>query len=242
VTREGFAARLNSHPDVTVVAAIGHSEAQEWPSTAWERVDIAVVDAADHHGHDQFPGVAVVRSIRSVRSREETLVIVVTAMFFHDGLRRRMREAEADFFFFREDLWDNDRIIEAVLHPETFRRGTLNMELLDDDEAKALGVQTKATVNEFVEFVSDHKLHDVLGTPPSVKGRPPPRHRWWRRTRQSATAAGRITPTNRTDSHPSPDRDAASLGQLRDLWVWATQIWPSRPYRGTDEEPTEDEP
>jgi hypothetical protein len=70
-----------------------------------ERHRVVVVDAADERREDdQFPGVGVIEQIRKTPSSTETTILVLTGHYFHPALRRRMREAQADFFYHRSEL------------------------------------------------------------------------------------------------------------------------------------------
>jgi CheY-like chemotaxis protein len=123
VSRRGLVELLGEQPDVHVVAALTHLEAVTW-TQRWDVVDVAIVDACDERrSDDQFPGVSVVEGIRARRSRDETRVIVRTGQFFDDAVRRRMREADADYFFHRSELQDVSALRAVVLHPERFRSG-----------------------------------------------------------------------------------------------------------------------
>ena len=98
IQRRGMAEYLADRPEIEVVGMLDHTEAMDWDAE-WDRVDVVLVDVADpSRADDQFPGVHVADRIRRRRSSEETTVIVVTGHFFDDAVRRRMREAGADYF------------------------------------------------------------------------------------------------------------------------------------------------
>ena len=115
IQRRGMAEYLADRPEIVIVGALEHGEALGW-DLEWDNVDVAVVDAADPgQSGDQFPGVAVADHIRRRRAPHETMVIIVTGHFFDDAVRRRMREAGADYFFHRAELRKRDALYEAVL-------------------------------------------------------------------------------------------------------------------------------
>jgi hypothetical protein len=63
----------------------------------------------------------VVEHVRQVAGGRTPVIIVVTGQFFADGVRRRMREAEADFIYHRAEVQDSASLYGAVLHPEAAR-------------------------------------------------------------------------------------------------------------------------
>lgn len=123
-----------------MAAAFGHSEARAW-SGDWAEIAVVVVDAADESSTgDQFPGVGVVLHIRAATAgRSRPTIVVVTGHFLHDGLRHRMADADADFFFLRSDLRSPDALIDVVLHPEHYRRGVA-------PEAPAMRCEKESTI------------------------------------------------------------------------------------------------
>lgn len=113
--RRGRAQLLAETPGTEVVAALGHSDALADPEL-WEAADVVLVDAWDRQaGFDRFPGVGVVRAIRSHPRCAEITVIVVTGQVVNDMLRLRMAEAGADLFYGHEELSDPERLTAAVL-------------------------------------------------------------------------------------------------------------------------------
>jgi len=123
ISRRGLTELLADRPELEVAGSLVHDEALEW-DTEWDTIDIAIVDAADsRRDDDHFPGVGVVDHIRRRRSRDQTMVIVLTGHFFDDAVRRRMREAQADFFYHRSELQESADLYEAILHPEQARSG-----------------------------------------------------------------------------------------------------------------------
>ena len=111
-------------PDLELVGSFGHGAAIAWEGD-WSTVDVAVVDAADERSEgDQFPGVGVVRHIRTAtQDGPRPTVVVVTGHYLHDGLRHRMADADADFFFLRSDLRSPADLVDVIIHPERYRRG-----------------------------------------------------------------------------------------------------------------------
>ena len=117
IQRRGMAEYLADRPEVEVVGVLNHGEAVAWDAE-WNNVDLALVDAADPgRAGDQFPGVEVADRIRRRRSSEQTKVIVVTGHFLNGTVRRRMREAGADYFYHRSDLHQKEGLFQAVLNP-----------------------------------------------------------------------------------------------------------------------------
>jgi hypothetical protein len=208
-------AALAAHPQIDVVAAVDHDQALAWPDDQWAAFDAVLVDAArpfdDENRYregDHYPGVAVVTRARSVRP--DLLIIVVTGRFFDDGLRRRMKEAGADFFYFRDHLRTPEHLHRAVLEPDFDHGGVPEP---DDPEAlAALGVDDRSLVNRFIAYL------DVRGDL-TATGLGPKRTRRGDRTRAEATSAG-IRAVNKTTGAPSHARNQRdpSRRQLRDLW------------------------
>lgn len=203
-----------------MAAAFGHSEARAW-SGDWAEIAVVVVDAADESSTgDQFPGVGVVLHIRAATAgRSRPTIVVVTGHFLHDGLRHRMADADADFFFLRSDLRSPDALIDVVLHPEHYRRGVAPE--VDAGGGRLLGVGPDADVEGFVSYV------EAEGLAPSLEpdaGRPDPRSRRWLRHRRGMAAAGRIEPVNLSTGDRPRDQELPSIRQLARLWEWAARV------------------
>jgi len=219
LTLPGFVEALTGAAGVELVEALDHNGALAWEGD-WGCVDVVVVDAADEARHgDQFPGVAVVRRIRERAAPHRPLVIVVTGHYLHDGLRHRMADAGADFYFLRSDLRSPDALVDVVLHPDRHRRGV--PPVADPDTRHVLGIGGGSDVEAFVGWV------DGQGAGPVLAGealRDDPRARRWARFRRDAAGAGGIVPTNLTTGDAPRGQDAPSIRQLRRLWEWAARV------------------
>ena len=219
LTLPGFVQALSGHPTIELVAAFGHDEATDWGGD-WAAVDVVVVDAADEsRDGDQFPGVAVVRRVREAAGGRQPLVVVVTGHYLHDGLRHRMADAGADFYFFRSDLRSPEALVDVVLHPERHRRGV--PEVADPEGRRTLGVGAASDVESFVAWVDSQELG------PALAGQGPredPRSRRWSRRRREAAAAGGIEPVNVTTGDTPRGHAIPSIRQLGRLWEWAARI------------------
>lgn len=129
---------LTQRRGIELAAAIDHTEALNWDEQ-WQHVDVVLVDAADETlTGDNFPGVKVVLRIRACQGANRPIVIVVTGHFLNDGLRHRMADADADFFFLRADFRCSDTLADVVLHPDHYRRGVPSPD--NPDMARALGI------------------------------------------------------------------------------------------------------
>ena len=211
---------LEGHPGIEVAAAFDHASASAWAGD-WATVDVVLVDAADEDRHgDQFPGVAVVRRIREAAERRQPLIVIVTGHYLHDGLRHRMADAGADFFFFRSDLRSPESLVDVVLHPERHRRGV--PEVADPAARRSLGVAATADVESFVGWVEDRELGPALAG--DAGPRADPRSRRWGRLRRDAAGAGGIEPTNLTTGDSPRGQATPSIRQLGRLWQWAARI------------------
>lgn len=210
---------IRSAPALELVAAFGHDEALAWKGS-WATVDVVVVDAADEdRPGDQFPGVTVVRRVRS-RAGRGPLIVVVTGHYLHDGLRHRMAEAEADFFYLRSDLRSPDALVDVVLHPDRHRRGV--PPVTDRHAPDLLGVGTGSDVESFVGWVDDEGLGPNLGI--GERSRDQPRSRRWAHVRRQAAQAGRIEPRNVTTGDAPRGQTTPSIRQLARLWEWAARV------------------
>jgi GNAT superfamily N-acetyltransferase len=218
-------------PELELVAAFGHAAAIAWDGD-WSGVDVAVVDAADERAAgDQFPGVGVVRHIRATAAddddddvdadddRPRPTVVVVTGHYLHDGLRHRMADADADFFFLRSDLRSPADLVDVIVHPERYRRGV--GPVADVEAVRALGLDRGVDVEGFVAYVEEEGLGPELDP---TAARPDPRSRRWLRYRQAMADAGAIPPVNITTGDRPLDQDVPSIRQLSRLWTWAARI------------------
>jgi CheY-like chemotaxis protein len=123
ISRRGLGELLADHPALDVGGVLSLHAALEWDGH-WHDVDVVIVDAAekgrlDDHG----AGVAVVEHVRRMAARHTPVIIVVTGHFFDDAVRRRMREADADFIYHRSEVQDTASLYAAILHPDAARAG-----------------------------------------------------------------------------------------------------------------------
>ncbi len=222
LTRAGFGDALRGDPEIDVLAGLDHEAALAW-TDEWAAVDVVLVDAADEGREgDQFPGVRLVRHIHTLATEAHPTVIVITGHFFDDGLRHRMREAGADFFFLRPEVRSADKLRHIVTHPESYRRGV--PAVADPQRRRQLGVTPRSDVEKVVRYVEDEGISDELGGA-KHKGLARSR-RWWSRHREELGRAGKINPVNSTTGHPPNDsgRRAPSRPQIARLWQWAARV------------------
>lgn len=221
LTRVGFAEALRSSPEIELVGSIGHAEGTAWASE-WADVDVVIVDAADEGAvGDQFPGVQVVRRIRSCQGHDHPTVIVVTGHFMNDGLRHRMAEANADFFFLRAELRSIEVLHNVVLHPERYRRGVPAVQ--DQDTPRLLGITGAADVEQLVRYIDDHELHEAFGHGTAI--REGPRSRSWIGHRGAIAGASNVEPRNVTTGDiPREGQRWPSLRQLSRIYRWAARV------------------
>lgn len=216
ISRRGLTELLADRPELEVAGSLAHDEALEW-TTEWDRVDIALVDAADsRRDDDHFPGVGVVDHIRRRRSRDEIMVVVLTGHFFDDAVRRRMREAQADFFYHRSELQDSADLYQAVLHPEQARSGV--PEGTNREAQFRLGVVPRTRINEAVRFSRSTGLEDKLA------GRGGDRSRSWSRLRTSFNDVAHLNPVNADGTPPERQQRDPSLTQIERFLNWATHV------------------
>lgn len=215
ISRRGLAELLDDRPELDVAGSLVHEEALEWDDE-WDAVDIAIVDAADsRRADDHFPGVGVVDHIRRRRSSEQTLVIVLTGHFFDDAVRRRMREAQADFFYHRSELQASADLYRAILHPEQARSGVPDG---TDPEAQfRLGIVEGTRINDAVSFARSTGLRDKL------TGRQGDRSRSWARLRTSFNDVAHLNPVNADGTPPERQQRDPSLTQIERVLEWATR-------------------
>lgn len=222
VSRRGMVSLLGEHGQVASVTPLSHNQALCWPGD-WNSVDVVVVDASDEQcGFDQFPGVGVVERVRSHTALGQTTVIVMTEQFLHDGLRRRMREARADFFYPRSELGNTDILYAAVLRPTTARRG---IPPTQDPEAEfRLGVTVATRVNRAVTYAVESGLSLDLAR------RREPRSRRWIRLRAEFNSHARLTPVTIDGRRPDRTQELPSLPQMARFLTWATKVKPSAQF------------
>jgi CheY-like chemotaxis protein len=233
VNRAGLCVVLDASPDITVVAALKNREALA-ERTLWSDVDIVIIDPADHRREgDQFPGVAVVREIRTTRQPGELIIIVITGHYFDDALRRRMREARADYFHHRADAADAGRFRELVVNAN---RTHGNLPAPTDPEALIkLGVTNFTRVNRAVKYALEMELESEL------RRREEPRSRRWLHFRHRFNAEARLTPMTSDGRLPDRRQDVPSLPQIARFLQWAMKIKSGavstdEPFRRPDDE------
>lgn len=221
LTLDGYAETLRNHPHIDLMAAIGHDDALA-PERLWSNIDVVVLDAADEDKRgDQYPGVRVVRHIRANEGEIRPTIIVVTGHFFDDGLRHRMAEADADFFFLRPEIRTSEKLIDIVLNPHHYLRGV--PPISNKRDKQGLGVTERSQLEEFVQYVEQHELETSLD--PHAPLRPPDGRRSMMRHRHNLTRAAHIAPVNlSTGNTPAGHQEDPSVRQLRRLWLWAARI------------------
>ncbi len=214
INLQGISALLARCGEVELVAALTHQEAMRWPGR-WEDVDLALVDAADERVEgDQFPGVAVVQLVRRRCSPRKTVVVVMTGHFFDDALRRRLREAQADFLYHRTELAESQALYEAVLRPASNRR----VPGPRDPEAELRhGVTGDTRVNRAVAYALENQLDEALA------GRSR-RTRAWLHLRRRFNQEASLVPVTSEGRPPDRVQDLPSLVQIARFMAWATRV------------------
>jgi CheY-like chemotaxis protein len=172
INREGTRAVLQTVSGVVVDPPLDFDQALARED--WRGVDFVLVDVADRSRADtETPGIEVVAHIRECSAGAAPLIIAITgdpAAFEEDVVRRRLLEAGADHFIYREDL---DRQLEEVI---------LGASALDPlsapSEIPELGITRRTRVNELVRFLLNEGA-ELVGTTK------------WRRSDERRVAAAR---------------------------------------------------
>jgi hypothetical protein len=213
INRWGMACLLQRVPGIDVVAALRHPEARTWPGP-WSAVDVLLVDAADERAEgDQFPGVAVVEHVRRQGLPSQPRVVVITGHLFDAAVRRRMREARADFFYHRGEVADAEALAGAVLRP-TARP----LAAAEPDAERRLGVTPVTRVNRAVRYAVDNGLETLLAD------RPQPASRAWLRLRRDFNRVAGLTPVTSDGRRPDRVQKLPSLPQIARFLGWATRV------------------
>ncbi|MFF5207836.1 response regulator [Streptosporangium sp. NPDC000396] len=219
INRHGLAAILSIAPGLQVVAGLDHERAMAWQG--WPRIDVALVDAADERrADDHFPGVAVVETIRT--TSPDTVVIVITGHFFDGAIRRRMKEARADYFYHRGELADAAVLVATVRDP---RRAVPPP--ADPEEEIRHGVSRHSRVNRAVRHALERNL------PETIAERRNPRSRVWERLRREFNREAELTAMTSDGRTPDRRQDLPSLPQISRLLQWATRVKTS-PHQADD--------
>lgn len=213
VYRLGMVAALTQHPQIEVVAACAHAEALGFDPTVWDEVDVALVDLADVRDQldDQFPGIRVIEAIRRCRTSNQTTVVAYTFHVVSSAARRRAKEADADFFYDREELSRTEVLHQVVLAPDAGRRGVPPP--LDPEELRRLGVGPGTRVNAGADAEEWRALGDQRRLGAHARQRA--RARWNRRVG--------LAVRNRDGSAPERAQTTPSWGQLESFYRWATR-------------------
>lgn len=216
ISRRGLTELITDRAELEVVGSLLHDEALGWDAE-WNTVDIAIVDAADsRRGGDHFPGAGVVGHIRRRRSREQTMVIVLSGHIFDDAVRRRMREAEADYFYHRSELQDSADLFRAILHPEDDHLGV--PERADSEAQIRLGIGSSTGVDTAVS------LSDPMGLRAKVGARASDRGRSWSRLQTSFNDVAHLNPINVDSTLAEPRRRVPQPTQLERFLKWASRV------------------
>ncbi|TDD07481.1 response regulator [Nonomuraea deserti] len=216
--RLGVTTFLRDRAEIGAVTALDHPAALAF-GDGWREVDVALVDAADdRRADDQFPGVAVVEEIRRRCDPGRPRVVVVTGHAYDEAVRRRMREAGADFLYDRRDVLDPQAMLAAVLRPgRAAGSSTPRQEGRTRDEER-LGVSRLTRVNAAVAYALAEDL------PGRLAERANPRGRAWERVRAEFGRVARIATVNADGLPPDREQDLPSLRQIERFLTWATRI------------------
>jgi CheY-like chemotaxis protein len=220
IMRTGTQSILACAAGLEVVAALDHYEALSW-SSEWNAIHVAIVDASDQRRDgDQFPGVDVVRAIRT--GGAPVVVVVLTGQYLHPGLRRRMWEAGADFFFARDEGMTEDELVSVALHPDEHRRMPVSPEFLPTE----LGVTPLTAVNELLDRLSTPDVGNAFGPERRKKSDPHgERSRWWNQIRELASGPTGLVPV-KASGETALNLDSPSVVQLRKFWAAMTRTEP----------------
>jgi CheY-like chemotaxis protein len=223
IMRAGTRSILEADPRIDLVAAVDHDTALSW-TAEWAEVDVAIVDASDQRRDgDQFPGVGVVRSIR--RLGVPVATVVLTGQYLHPGLRRRMWEAGADFFFPRDEGMTEAELASVVLNPDEHRR----MRHAQISLPGGLGVTRETMVNDLVERLGAEELRNALASERRKKSDPHgERSRWWNQLRRLAGGPAGLVPVKASGAQ-AVDIAMPSVVQLRKFWTAMTRADTSSP-------------
>jgi len=214
LSRRGMAELLGDRPDLQVLAALTHDQALRHPR--WDGVDVALVDAADaRQEDDQFPGVEVVEAVRE-RGGDRTTVIVITGHFLDDAVRRRMREAGADYYYNRIDIQDAAALYQAVLSCKDQPPPGVPPEQ-DPEHMFRLGVTEGTRVNDGVRFAREHPVDSGLSAGRTRGARARLRYRriFGRQTH--------LNPVNSDGRPPERAQEDPSISQIQRFLDWATK-------------------
>jgi DNA-binding NarL/FixJ family response regulator len=136
ISRRGLGELLADHPAIDVGAVLSHDAALAWDGS-WQKVDVVIVDATDEGRGDDGPaGVAVVKHVRRRAGPHTPVIIAITGQFFDDAVRRRMREADADFIYHRSEVQDTDSLYAAVLSLDGARTPGVDQSVGDEEHMR----------------------------------------------------------------------------------------------------------
>jgi len=214
INRRGMASLLGEDPAIDVAASLTHADALGRPDL-WDGVDAVVVDAADErNAADHFPGVRVVEEVRRHRPRGRTAIVVVTGHFFDDAVRRRMREAGADFYYHRSEVGGAGSLRAAVLRPGA---GHAVPDPTDPAELFNQGVTDDTRVNRAVAYAAEHELERELADPDRPR-------RSWLRLRREFNREARLSAVTVDGRRPDRQQVLPSRPQIARFLRWATRV------------------
>ncbi|NRQ37501.1 hypothetical protein HII36_37570 [Nonomuraea sp. NN258] len=213
--RRGVAAFLGECAGIQVLAVLDHEAALLF-GRRWREIDLALVDAADDsRTDDQFPGVAVVEEIRrQCGADHRPRVMVVTGHAYDEAVRRRMREAGADYLYDRRSLMDEQAMLSAVLRPSSVLAAPAGR----TPEEERLGISRHTRVNAAVAYALAENI------PSRLARRENPRGRVWDRIREEFNQIARLATVNSDGLPPDRAQDEPSRRQLNRFLTWATKV------------------
>ena len=215
INREGTRAVLRGVRGVVVDEPLDFHQAlarDDWAGVAYVFVDVADRTRTD----TETPGVEVVAHIRSACGNRRPTIVAVTgdpAAFEEDLVRRRLLEAGADHFVYRDEL---DRRLEEVMADEESLEP-----LTAPAEIPELGITRRTRVNELVAFLLGEGAELVA---PKKWRRQDERRLSVLRARGEGHG-GELNPVNVEGALARQgDQHAPGLRQYRRIWERATRL------------------
>ena len=216
ISRRGMASMLEDSPRISVTGSLSLFDALGSSDRCWDEVDSVIIDPANEHApEDHFSGVAVVDRVRRYDRLRRVKVIVVTRHFFDDAVRRRLREACADYFYHRAELHDPESLHRIVLHPSVERRVP---DPIDPEAQFRHGVTDVTRVNLAVRHALDLGLMEVVAEPRK------PHSRAWLKLRREFNGVARLSPMTVDGLSPARSQADPSLLQIARFLAWATRV------------------
>jgi hypothetical protein len=141
-SRRGMVIELDPREDIDVVFDADQEQALALDASVWETIDVVIVELFDitapgEIGTDLYSGIPVIVMLHALGKT----VLAISPKVESPLVRLRIFEASPRWVYARHEVWDADRLVEALLNPDPahvpIRPSKFELEELGAERAQA---------------------------------------------------------------------------------------------------------